>query len=149
MRPDDQRFNAFTTHLTELDPKLNAFARGNGFAVEINAFHQPCRYLRRPGNPYWLIVTELDKDWRVSQIERDMEHTVIAIAYYVPPNEPAAVWRKADTIAKSVPFSDLVARIDEILAEAMKVLNELSGASIMRSGTRQENFQFKYWGIRE
>ncbi len=144
MRPDDERFAAFTSHLTRLDPTLNAFARANGFTVEANAFHQPCRYLRRTGNPHWLIVIALDRDWRVSQLESDMEHTVTAIAYYFPPGDPTSVWRKTKTLAKSVSFTELISRMGDILREAVETLSDLSGEAIMRLGTREENLEFKY-----
>jgi hypothetical protein len=144
MRPDHARFTAFTTHLTQLDPALNAFASANGFTVEANAFHQPCRYLSKPGNPHWLIVIALDRDWRVSQLDKDMEHTVTAIAYYFPPNDPTSVWREAKTLAKSVPFSQLILHINDILREALNTLRDLSGEAIMRTGTREENLEFKY-----
>jgi len=144
MRPDDERFSQFTRHLTQLDPKLDAFAQSAGFRLEINPFHRPCRYLRKEdGNPSWLIVLLLDRDWHTAEIGIDMEHTVRAISDYVPPEDPASVWRRDQIIADSIPFSQLLSRVDDVLATALRLLTAWSPESIMRDGTRSENLWYK------
>jgi hypothetical protein len=144
MRPDDQRFDEFTKHFTQLDPKLLTFAQNAGFSLERNAFHEPCRYLRKAGNPHWLILILLDRYWRTSEIETNMEHTVRVIADYCPPTDPSVVWRRDEAIASSLPFSDLVSRLDDIIDKSFMTLSSWSVESILRLGARQEALGYKF-----
>ena len=144
MRSDNERFSEFSRHLTQLDPKLAAFARSADFQLEINPFHRPCRYLRRIGNPLRLIVIRVDRDWQIDEVEIDMEHTIRAISDYFPPSDPAGVWRRDQIIANSIPFSQLLSRLDNLLQTALNVVMGWSPESIMRDGTRFENLGYKY-----
>jgi hypothetical protein len=144
MRPDEKRFEQFSEHLAQLDPTLEQFARSKGFSVEKNPFHEPSRYLRKPGNPHQLIVISLDQHWRTAGFERDMQHSMTAISYYFPSNDPATVWTRADAIAKSTPFSQLASQIEQLLTAALNVLVATTAESIVQTGERGDNLAFKY-----
>ena len=141
-RPDDQRFSTFIAHLGALDPVLERFCDKNGFTNVRNAFHAPGRDLRKPGNPHWLICIFLDRNWRDSDVEPNMEHTVKAISDFCPPDSPAVVWRKSQVVAASIPFSDLQSRLEIILEECLQLLAGWSPSSIMASGEKRENLGY-------
>ena len=143
-RIDQQRFDAFAEHLVVLDAKLQTFAANHDFALEINPFRQPCRYLRRPGNPHYLVDISLDRYWVSADLEEDMQHSVTAIAYYRPADEPDVVWRKAVVVMESLPFSQLVQLLDNALQDAVGLISQWSPETIMRSGEKQENLGFKF-----
>jgi hypothetical protein len=142
-RPDQDELEKYARDYKEIDPKLQDFCNRNNFDLEINAFRQPCRLLRRKGNPHFLIDISLSGYWREIPFEKNMPHSITAIAYYEP-ETGQFVWKLARELASKIPFSILEEKLDEYLEKACAEINQLTPTLIMEHGERMENLKRIY-----
>lgn len=141
---DNPRFQDVVKDLVQLDPKLLDFCNSNGFSLGTNLHGYPGRDLRKSGNPHLLISIYWDRNWRVADIEPNIEYSLMTASDYFPPDDPASVWRKAEIVAKSVQFPDLVLHLEHFLERSRALLRKWSVDVIIKTGEKQENLEYAF-----
>ena len=141
-RPDQERFELFARHFEAFDADLDVFGNSHQFQLERNILRQPCRLLRRNGNPNYLIDISLAGHWREMPFEEDLPHDVAVFAYYEPP-ESQFIWKKSADIVRGQPFHILRHVLDQHLARGLKLINEWQANVILETRVRVENLKKK------
>ena len=142
-RPDQDRFDAFAEHFDVLDEELIAFCHREDFKLERNSLRQPCRVLRREGNPHLLIDISLSKHWLEMELAEDMQHNVNAIAYYEVEGSDY-IWKTSRRIVNEQAFSAIFKNCSNYLLEARNLFRIWTPDVILASGEQIQNLRRKF-----
>jgi hypothetical protein len=133
-RPDQTRFDLFVEHFETIDPQLQIFADKHGFTLEYNLHRQPCRILRRRGNPELVIGINMDDHWLYVEYSEKLPHSFGIATYYEPPADNLFVYRLRSDLAKQQTFSDICLHIDQYLETSAQLLQAWTPDIIMQDG---------------
>jgi hypothetical protein len=142
-RPDEDLFELFSRHFERIDPVLERFAERHGFRLERNANRQPCRILRRSGNPEQLIDIYLDDHWLQVDYTKNLPHSIAAASFYEP-DDHSSLWKLNEGLIEHQPFSVIQDRLEECLDRAAGVFASWTPELIMRRGERLRNLKREY-----
>jgi hypothetical protein len=145
-RPDQVKFERFAMVFDPLDQRMLAFAFANQMNLERNLNHQPCRVLRKAGNPLYLIDLSYDDYWVEVEFRPELTFSAILIAYYEPPNDSAIVWKMSAPLAAHISFVAMQERLNGILQSALQIITSWKPEFIMNNGQPLENLTKKYYG---
>ncbi len=137
-RPDDATFELFSRHFEELDHQLEPFAESRGYQLEKNPNRQPCRILRRSGNPEAIIDIYQDDHWRQVDYRPDLPYSIAAAAFYRPPDDPHTLWKLSQMLIEGEPFSVVRDGLQEALTRAATLLDAWNHQVIEARGQRLE-----------
>src|SRR5215469_4268141 len=142
-RPDEDLFELFARHFERIDPALDRFVERHGFRLEKNTHRQPCRILRRTGNPERLIDIYQDDHWLQVDYTKNLPHSMTAIAFYES-DDRSSLWKLTEDVIEHQPFSVVQERLEECLAYAAIVLESWTPEVIVQRGERLRNLKREY-----
>lgn len=140
-RPDQERFDMFAHHFETIDSLLREFSRIHGFQLEKNVYRQPCRILRRIGNPELLIDIYQDDHWLSVDYRTNLPHSIAAVAYYEPMEDPLSLWKLSEILLEHKPFSVVQEHLEECLKRAATLLGSWAPEIMMQRGQRLRNLK--------
>lgn len=129
-----KRFDGHVKHFELIDAALEKFSRANGFALEKNQWHRPCRLLRKRTDAKQVIEILQEGDWKKVLYRDDLPHTLVVASYAVD-EKRAFVYRKNEEIASFVHFLTLQNHLQQYLEVALVRLQEWTTEVILRDGT--------------
>jgi hypothetical protein len=142
-RPDQERFEKFSSHFEAVDVQLEWFSAEHGLRLEKNLLRQPCRVLRLVGNPEYLVDISLSGHWLQLPFSADLPHSVSVIAY-LEAGDGQSIYRMHSDLTRNEPFSRLQENLSNYLAGALRLIAEWSPETILRDGDRMPNLRKKY-----
>ena len=133
-----KRFEEHAKHFEQIDAALEEFSRENGFALEKNQWHRPCRVLRKKGNPEYVIEIAQEGDWKKVLYRDDLPHTIIAAGYAVGEKQEF-IYRVNEEVAYFVHFSAVQNNLRQYLEAALTHLQKWTADAIVRGGARSRH----------
>lgn len=133
-----KRFEEHAKHFEQIDAALEEFSHRNGFALEKNQWHRPCRVLRKKGNPEHVIEIAQEGDWKKVRYRDDLPHTIIAAGYAVD-EKHEFVYRINEEVAYFVHFSAIQSNLRQYLEAALAQLRKWTADAIIREGARSRH----------
>ncbi len=133
-----RQFEEHVKHFEQIDDVLQDFARVNGFALEKNQLHRPCRILRRKDNPHHLIEIAQEGEWEKVLYREDLPHTIAVIGYAVDEKQEF-VYRMYEEVAYFVHFSTIESNLQQYLKTALAHLQKWTRDTILRDGAQSRH----------
>src|SRR6266516_5155428 len=138
-RPDQTKFDVFARPFEKIDEQLHSLSQGHSLLVEKDLNRQPCRVLKRPGNPHYLIDISYDDYWFETEFREGLPLSVSLVAYYIPPENDKFVWRMSTVLSEHLTLSAIGQNLKKILEEAILLIESWPPQRILREGQRSEN----------
>jgi hypothetical protein len=142
-RPDQDLFDQFSRHFETIDADLTSFCLSNNLELQKNFLRQPCRVLRRKGNPEYLVDLAVDGYWREMEFSEDLPHSLLVMAYFEA-TDSDFVWRKSTDLAKGQKFSELRNHLLPLLERSVTYFEQWTPDVITREGEKLDNLKRKY-----
>jgi len=133
-----RQFEEHVKHFEQIDAVLEEFARVNGFTLEKNQWHRPCRVLRKKGNPEHVIEVAQEGDWGKVLYREDLPHTITVIGHVVDERQEF-VYRMSEEVAYFVHFSTIQSNLLQYLQIALSSLQKWTGDVILRNGAQSRH----------
>ena len=130
-----KRFEEHVKHFEQIDDFLEDFSRANGFALEKNQWHRPCRVLRRKGNPEQVIEITQEGDWKKVSYRDDLPHTITVVGQAVDEKQQF-IYRMNEDVAYFVHFSTIQDNLRKYMGDALARLQKWTPDVILREGAR-------------
>jgi len=143
-RPDQDRYNDFTTALTRIDAALVAFCRDYGFSMEENANRVPSRILRRGVEPQQVIDIYLEGEWRDMPLESPRFYAFVAGCYSKDVAEPCKLWHMKEDLLRGATLESLDLGLPALLDRSLSLFAEWSTGIVRRRGVEVPNFREIY-----
>lgn len=135
---ESNTFESHAAHLTSIDDDLNLFAAQHGFTVEKNFRTEPCRILRKKGNPSYVIDLRQEGNWTQVRYRQDLPHTLSVTGYFVD-QFSEYVYRITEEIAYFVHFGTIRTNLLEYLNTALECIEKWPAEVIFREGSQSEH----------
>ena len=123
---------------------LEAFCAQHGLHLDKNALRQPCRVIRKPGNPNYLMDIHEEGVWHEMEYSEQLPHSVFAAAHYSSPEDSDWVYRVEHLIAHGHEFSSIRNDLGEYLSAWLALVNTWQPATILEQGRRHQNLAKNY-----
>ena len=132
-----------TQHFLQIDEALTKFANEHGFLLEKNVQNQPCRILRKKGNPSYVIDIRQEGTWEMVPYRDDLPHTLAVIGFFVDRHQEY-VYRKTEELSYFVHFQNILANLDKYLKKAFEFIESWPAEVIFREGSQSQHASV-YW----
>ena len=133
-----RRFEEHAKHFEQIDAALEEFACKNGFALEKNQWHRPCRVLRKKGNPEHIIEIAQEGDWKKVLYRDDLPHTVTVVGHAMDEKQEF-IYRMNEEVAYFVHFSVVQNNLRQYLEDALNHLQKWTADTIICEGSRSRH----------
>jgi hypothetical protein len=143
-RPDQDLFDRHSAHFKLIDPALEAFCTHHGLRLDKNALRQPCRVIRIPGNPNYLLDIHEQDVWYSIEYNEQLPHSVLAVGHYSPPDENDMVYRVEHLIAHGQDFGSIRNDLEHYLDVWLALVSEWVPETIRERGKLLTNLTKKY-----